>query len=278
VERAVEPLTAGRNKAGDIRARDFSGASGGVLAEWSDGGAFTLSTTAMRTFLAPSVEHLFAEGPHLAAYAYEIGNTELAAETGRVLSVAARWERGGKLLQVEGFRNDFEHYLHSADTGQLEIGPGAEGMLERFQYRGDPARLVGLEARVRLGEPDRWSVEAEAGHVIGTLARTGRPLTQMPPLHGRLSARVERRQWHGGLTATGSTAQHRLGDFETSTAAHAQLSAELGWERHASDHTLSVFFAADNLTNAEHRDHLSRLKSVMPGPGRSLRLVLSASR
>lgn len=276
--RAVEPLRSGHNKAGDIRTREFSGTSGGLLAEWNRGGALTLTTMAMRTFLAPSVEHLFAEGPHLAAYAYEIGNSELTAEVGNAFTFAMKWERPGTRIQLEGFRNDFEHYLHSADTGELEIGPGAEGMLERFRFRGDPARLTGFEASVHIGRPDRLRLEAELAHVIGTLTRTGTPLTQMPPLHGRLAARLDQGRWRGGLTATGSAAQRRLGDFESSTAAYAQLSADVGWERLGSRDAMSVLLAVDNLTNAEARDHLSRIKSLMPGPGRSVRLLLSVRR
>ena len=34
-------------------------------------------TTIMKTFRAPGIEELFSDGPHLAAYSYEIGNVEL---------------------------------------------------------------------------------------------------------------------------------------------------------------------------------------------------------
>jgi iron complex outermembrane receptor protein len=65
-----------------IRHRDFSDLSAGFTGIYNLGRGFSIGTTLMRTFRAPGIEELFSEGPHLAAYAYEVGNSELGKETG----------------------------------------------------------------------------------------------------------------------------------------------------------------------------------------------------
>ena len=89
---------------------------------------------------SPGVEELFAEGPDLAAYAYEIGNAALDAERAYGFEIDARYAHGQRRLALTAFLNEFANYVHVHDTGELEVGPGEEGLLERYQYTGQHAR------------------------------------------------------------------------------------------------------------------------------------------
>jgi iron complex outermembrane receptor protein len=275
--RQVTPAGRDTNKAGVIRPRRFSGGSGSVMASWRPRGPLSVRGTLLRTFQAPSVEHLFAEGPHLAAYSYETGNADLGAESGSGLNLSVRIGNGGTYAELSGFHNRFGRYLYSANTGQLEVGPGAEGLLARYQFRGAPATLSGGELQAAYAIDEHWTVEANGSTVIGTLTAANQPLPAMPPLRGTLGLRWERSGWRTRLAAIGVARQSRTGEFESPTASHLTTSASVEWASRTATRQVTVTVTADNLFDTEYRDHLSRLKSIMPEAGRSLRVGLQMS-
>lgn len=275
--RTVAPAGRDTNKAGIIRERSFAGWSGGIQAEWRGRQWLTLTTNLMRTFLAPSVEHLFAEGPHLAAYSYDIGNADLDPEVGVGLNLTARVGGERTHATVSGYRNAFANYLYAANTGQLEVGPGAEGLLARYQFRGDPAALVGCDLEMAVGLASDWELAGTGSYVRGTLRRTDGPLPLMPPAKGRLSLR-----WgHGSLTAnvslTGAASQRRIGEFESPTAGWCSAGCGLGWSQSTTNRQVNVLLGAENVLDADYRDHLSRIKSIMPEAGRNMRLLVQTA-
>ena len=99
----------------------------------------------------------------------------------------------------------------------------------------------------------------------------------IPPLNGRVALRYETPRVFGGIATRWSAAQERLGDFETRTAAYATVSLDAGVRllRGGRFHTLTL--RIDNATDMEYRDHLSRIKEIMPQPGRSVVLMYRLS-
>ena len=71
----------------------------------------------MRTFRAPGVEELFAEGPHLAVYAYEVGNAALDSERGLGLEISVDYDRPTGHIHLAFFRNAIDHYIFPRNTG-----------------------------------------------------------------------------------------------------------------------------------------------------------------
>ena len=81
--RRVEPFEEGAvTRAGTVEQRDFGGVSSAVsgIYHWNDN--WETGASLMKTFRTPGIEELFSDGPHLAAYSYEIGNAELGSEDG----------------------------------------------------------------------------------------------------------------------------------------------------------------------------------------------------
>jgi iron complex outermembrane receptor protein len=95
----------------------------------------------------------------------------------------------------------------------------------------------------------------------------------MPPLQGRVGARYERPRWFAGAGVRAAARQERLGDYETPTAGYAvgDLSAGLRAVVGARLHTLTL--RVDNVLNQEYRDHLSRVKVILPEAGRNVSLL-----
>lgn len=272
--RDVTPARRDSNKAGRIGPRSFDGWSGGLSATASPAEAWTVTATAMTTHQAPGVEELFSEGPHLAAYAYEIGNGALDAERAFGFELGARYARGARRLSLTAFLNEFPNYVFVRDTGALEVGPGEEGLLERFQYDGQRARLWGGEASAAWPVGPGLVAEGVLSVVTGDLHGDDDPIPLMPPPTGRLSLRRSWRDWSLEAAARGAAAQRRLGAFEDATAAWLVGDVQLEYAPDAGERERALVVTLENVTDAEYRQHLSRVKSVRPEPGRSLKVMV----
>jgi iron complex outermembrane receptor protein len=272
--RWVMPAFQDTNKSGIVRQRRFAGVSAGASVDWTRSPTLALNLSVMRSFKAPSLEDLFAEGPHLAAYSYEIGNADLASEHGLGWNVTARFGTGATYGSVSAFVNDFGSFIYSRNTGLLEIGPGAEGFLERYRFTGAPVRMTGAEAAWVAPLLREWSLEGNASFVRGTLRDDDAPLPAMPPAQGRLTLRWKRNAWDLHATIEGAAAQRRLGEFERSTASYATLDVAGQWSRSSERGQQSIVLSVSNVTDTLYRDHLSRIKDVMPEPGRNVRLLV----
>jgi iron complex outermembrane receptor protein len=269
----VNPAGRDTNKTGIIRDRTFAGVSGGLALSRAFGPRFSATGTAMRAFRPPGLEDLFAEGPHLAAYAYEIGDADLEPEDGVGLDLTLRWNSDALRGSLSGFYNVYDHYLYASNTGQLEVGPGTGGLLARYQYAADPARLAGGEVQLSLHLGGPMSLEGTASAVRGTLTETGTPLPAMPPFNGRLALRWQTYTFGAFVAGRGAAAQDRLGEFETPTAAYLVADAGLEWQRAVGGQLHSFVLSVDNLLDTEYRQHLSITKQLMPEPGRNVSLL-----
>lgn len=120
---------------------------------------------------------------------------------------------------------------------------------------------------------ERMALESSVSWVRGVLTESDTPIPWTPPLKGRLALvhDSDRVKWTVALRA--ASRQTRLGPFEEGTSGYVvpDLSVQTHFVRGGILHTFTL--AVDNLTNTEYRDHLSRVKSVMPEPGRNVRLL-----
>ena len=109
----------------------------------------------MRTFRAPGIEELFSEGPHLAAYSYEVGNGALDSERGLGLELFADYDREKGHVHVAVFRNAINGYIFPKNTGERSLRRA-----DLFLYRtvGERVLMYGAEVTFdwRLVEP--WKV------------------------------------------------------------------------------------------------------------------------
>jgi iron complex outermembrane recepter protein len=260
---------------GDIRTRTFASVSGslGVLYHISPIAAAGMS--AARAYRTPDTGELFSQGPHLAAYSFEVGNPDLDAETG--FGIDAWFRIGHERLngEVTAFRNSLTNYIYYRDTGAR-----SRNDLPVYQATGADAVLEGLEFAV-TGELLRHLVlDGVASWVRGTLTTADRPLPMIPPLRGHLAARYERPGYFAGVTWRAAARQDRVAaeEFETPTPGFRTVDADAGYRWLALGRIHSLTLRLDNLTDAVVYDHLSRIRdrdtgAHAPGPGRSASLI-----
>ena len=270
----VEPFTKGTvTNAGTVRRRNFGGVSGAVSSIYHWTGDLKAGATMMKTFRAPGIEELFSDGPHLAAYSYEIGNSELGTENGWGTEAFLRYSGNRIRADLAVFSNQIYGYLIPANTGEKEWGSGAAGWLWIYQYRGLDAVLEGAELSVDAEILPRVHAQARMSHIRGTLKDSEMPIERIPPLNGKLALRYVTELLNLHVTARFSDSQHRLGEFEEPTDGY--IAYDMGCQYLFSVWGLQhqAVFAIENLLDTEYRQHLSRIKAVMPEPGRNVKFL-----
>ena len=271
--RRVEPREErDSRRVGRIQTRDFAGMSAGLSNHYRASSTLTLGTTLMRTFRAPGIEELFSEGPHLAAYSYEVGNGTLGSERGLGLELFADYHLEDGHLHLAVFRNAINGFIFPKNSGERSLRRA-----DLFLYRtvGERVLMHGAEANFdwHLAEP--WKVAGTLSYVRGRLIDLNdEPLPRLPPLQGHLGLTCEPTE---ALSATIdlrlAAEQSQIGEFEEPTEGYAVLDfsgqyyAEWGGRLHTFSLTL------ENATDAVYRNHLNRVKEILPEPGRNLRLL-----
>ena len=250
---------------GHIRARSFGAASGslGALARLTR--SFTVGASVARAFRTPSVNELFSEGPHLAAYAFEVGNPSLETERGTGIDLFVRFSGDRLNGELTWFHNAIADYVFPLETGEL-----SRVRLPIFQFQGEDAVLTGFESALEWAPVGDLTVEAVASYVQGRIKATDEPLPLIPPLQARFAVGYAPRDWFIEAETRVAAPQHRTGPFETPTDGYAVFDLSAGIRITFMGRLNVITVRGENLGNTVYRNHLSRVKEIMPEAGRSV--------
>jgi iron complex outermembrane recepter protein len=217
-----------------------------------------------RSHRNPSVEELFADGPHLGLGVYEVGNIDLRDEIGQGADLFISWNNGFIDFEVAGFINYFRNYIIFEPTGDVDPGSG----YPVFRYTGEEARLLGGELSALIRPFENLELRLGADYVDGRRIHNGSLyLPFIPPL--RFSAGIEydfRQAWIGGRLQSVAS-QTRVAPEEETTGGYNLLGISAGY-RLASPFRQVIMLRVDNLLDESYRDHLSRIEDrniLMPG-------------
>ena len=238
-----------------------------------------LTLDVFRTTRAPTIEELYNQGPHLAAYTYERGNHKLDAESG--FGGELEYRAYGEHLNVRGsaYGTWFLNHLAPRATGDTNWSQ----LLPIYQVRGDEALLYGASASVETAAEQGFRAATSASYVRGVYrdannsnskgsggsGKKWSDMPQIPPLkfHGDVGY-----IWEHVRTAAlidFALAQHKVDKYEERTPGYITLGLSLEFRWSLALAHYSIVFRGDNLLDADIRNHLSRLKSVMPEKGRN---------
>lgn len=266
---AMVPDQEEETRIGKIRRRDFGGFSGSISGSWHVKPQVSLGLILNRSIRMPALEELYTEGPHLAAYSFDVGNPDLNLEIGYGIEGIFQYNEGHTNFSISLFNNRLPNFIFLTHTGTINN----RTLLPVYQYQDSAAHLYGGEVSIKQGFGEALSLEGNASYVRGRLTATNQNLPQMPPLHGNLAVKYRLKTLTLGAQAKFASPQNQLGDFETATKGYLvpSLSAQY---HHSIGSTLHTFdLSIENLTNTEYRDHLSRVKSIMPEPGFNAKLL-----
>jgi iron complex outermembrane receptor protein len=227
--------------------------------------------TLSRSSRVPTIEELFSEGPHLAAYSYDIGNPDLEDERGFGSEVFMYKKNENYFFNFVFFWNDLSYYIIPRNTGTINFNT----LLPVYQASGVPAVFYGSEVQLDYMFTSRLSTSASFSYTRGTIQNTDEPLPAIPPLKGLFEIKYNLfTDFLSGLSVEGAAEQNRTDIFEEPTAGYVIANLFFQYSISAGDNLISNFsLNIENIFNKEYRNHLSRLKSIVPEPGRNFRLT-----
>ena len=257
-------------KVGNLSRSNFGlSVSGGVNWMLSEGTSLALS--ASRAVKLPSLEELFADGPHAATFAYEIGDPDLDNETAYTLDATLRFTEGRFRGEITGFANRFNGFIYQDFTGGVEDG------LPVLKFEQADATFAGLETALELSlvHTGRHHVllEGWGDYVRASLRDLDQPLPRIPPLRVGSRLRYDGGTFRGGIGLTRVAAQERVSPFERESGGYSMVDASLGYRLFTGGVVHDFVLRGTNLTNQEARSHTSFIKDLAPLPGREIRLM-----
>jgi len=231
----------------------------------------TGSFSAARSFRAPTVQELFANGLGAASGTYSIGTATLEPETGYGVDASLR----GTYSRVAFELSPFVNYIHDYIYGFLR-GDTIQDFPVR-QFAPTNARLFGFEAGVTVQAVQTLALRAQADYVNAQDTRLNQPLPFIPPLHGLLRATYQKQHIMGLVEERLAARQTRLGEGDTPTPGYAITNVGVGVRFAHGDLVHVVRLSCDNLFDQVYRDNLSVVKDFIPQPGRAVRLGYEVS-
>jgi iron complex outermembrane receptor protein len=262
---------------GPARSKSFvtGSGSGGVVYSLAEGQSLALSVA--YTQRPPTATELFADGPHVATNAFEIGDTGLGMERSLGFDVTYRRTAGPFVGSIGGFYNRFWNFITLLPTGEEEDD------LPVYAFVGLPAHFAGGESelayRVVDAASDRLSVEGRIDYVWADDRDSGEPLPRIPPLRFGASVIWEHEAFSTQFNVLRAQSQHRVAENELTTDGYTMVNLAFSYLFDAIGPVQPLLFLRlSNLADVTARDSVSFLKDIAPLPGRSvsggLRLTL----
>lgn len=253
-----------------FRSHDGLSASLGVVRDL--GSVWSVAASLARSVKLPAAEELYANGPHIASQAFEIGDPDLSEEVGLGIDLSLRKQTGRLTGEITFFRQDFDDFIVQGFTGIVDDG------LNVLQYRQADAELSGveLEARIELLDRDgrHLHLQLMGDRVTGELAG-GENLPRIPPLRLGAGLHFHSERWSATSEVRWIDGQNDVAPNETPTDGYTLLNASLGYRLLLKNRIVDILLRGRNLGDEEARSHTSLLKNVAPLPGRDISLSVA---
>jgi iron complex outermembrane receptor protein len=276
---------------GPARDRTFDNLSASVGVIYTPVEGYAIALNGAFSQRAPTYQELFANGPHVATGAFEIGDDRLKQEKALSLDLSFRKKTGRVTGALSFFYNHYTDYIGQFANGETRDLDGEA--LPVYAYRPTDAEFYGgeLEVTFHLLDPavepvpagkdgrtaapppkpqHKLDLELKADYVRATDLNTGRPLPRISPIHASAALNYSYDRFTAGIEGQFSGRQNRTADFETATDSYMLLNANLSYKLPLGRTETTLYIKGVNLTNEEAREHTSFLKDIAPLSGRGV--------
>jgi iron complex outermembrane receptor protein len=231
----------------------------------------TGSASFARSFRAPTVQELFANGLDAPSGTYTIGTPGLGPEAGLGADASLKGNFANASFEISPYANSISHYIYGFLRGDT---------IQAFpvrQFGATNARLFGLDASVAVQPVPYFALKAGADYVNAEDTKQNVPLPFTPPLRGLLRATFQDQTYMGMIETRLAARQTRLGEGDTPTPGYTVVNLGVGirFARQRVANNISIH--CDNVFNRVYRDNLSVMKDFIPQPGRGFRLNYQAT-
>jgi iron complex outermembrane receptor protein len=251
--------------------RDFDtmSVSAGLVVEFSDAWGYTVSLN--RPERAPTPEELYADGPHAATFAYEIGDPLLEPEVGQGVEMALRATYDRFEVTLSGFATLYDEFIYLANTGEEIDG------FEVLQFTQADAEFYGFELHGHVELVHQSSSHLHLGfaydQVRADFRDSGESLPRIPPRRAKLALVYISERWDTRIEGWWVDDQTRVADHETPTPGYEMLNATVSYKIFAGESMHELMLRARNLTDEPAYNHVSFIKFQAPLPGRDISLI-----
>jgi len=226
----------------------------------------SLSFSVARSFRAPTVQELFANGLDAASGTFSVGTSTLAPEHGLGIDASLKGNYAKVSFELSPFVNYIGNYIYAFLRGDT---------IEDFpvrQFAAANARLMGFEAVVTLRPAPHFAIRGSSDYVNAEDTKLNVPLPFIPPLRGLLRATWQDSRYTATAEGRFAASQTRLGDGDTPTDGYAIMNLGFGVRLFQSRVVHNLSLHVDNVFNTVYRDNLSVVKDFIPQPARGFRI------
>ena len=239
---------------------------------WSD--LFTTRFNVARTFRAPNIAELAANGVHHGTFRHEIGSSANRPEIGYQFDLEAVYTNRKGRFELSPYFNYFTNFLFLRPTAEFSLLPEA-GQI--FRYGQTRAVHTGAEAMITWLPRAIESVDIGMEYVYGFNMDDNLPLPFMPPF----SALARwKREWHLHLFGSEdwetevqyryTGAQNQVDRNEKPTPDYHMVHLAVGNEWSKDNILWGLRVECRNILNTDYLQHLSRYRFLhLPEPGRN---------
>ncbi len=246
---------------------------------------FEFGSWLMSTMRAPQIEELYSDGPHLGTYSYEIGTPGLDLEKNYGIETSVKYSTDAFNSSLTSFYNYSSYYYQMNKMGEcdevfvdgedhpcagvdyIEWGSGSTGWLYKYQTEGIKAIIKGLEFNIESNF-NNIQLEYNFSLVRGDDITNKTPLSYINPDKEIFMFRYNVDIFKNTIRLSKMHRQNRLGEFETETP--SSLIVDYIFSIRIKNQNLTI--QAKNIFNKKSYNHLSRIKSIIPEPGRNISL------
>ncbi|MGB9770869.1 MAG: TonB-dependent receptor [Candidatus Kapaibacteriota bacterium] len=253
------------------KSRIFNNISFSVLVMHKFGNNSSLGLNFGKNERFPTLEELYSNGPHLAAYSFEIGNNQLKKEEAYFGELSYAMKTSEFELNTSGYWYEFTNYLYPLNTGEINVAQ----LLPIYQITNTYARLWGLSLNANWEPIENLNFSLHFALSRGINKTTSTNLPMMPPTKGLLVVSYKLKKIEIELLNNFAFAQKRVGENEAPTPGYTIFSLNFRYPFTFLKFISVVNINIDNILNTTYFNHLSRIKSIYPEPGRNIRLLFT---
>lgn len=253
---------------GHIRERVFNIFSLSFSADYEINNSWLTGINLSKSSRMPTIEELYSEGPHLAAYSYEVGNPDLKDEKGLGVEIYSTFKKSDFYFYTNVFYYYISDYILPRNTGRINY----QTFLPVYATSGEKAVLTGIENQAEYHFSADFSCRFSLSYTYGEFRNTHKALPQIPPAKGLVSLNYNT---FASINLTGEYAlsQNRTDIFEERTAGYFIMNLSVHKSFGFAGTVNNITLGIQNVLNTSYRNHLSRIKSILPEAGRNFSLL-----
>lgn len=250
-----------------IDSRDFNAVSFSAGAIWRFAEEWQASVNWQRSERSPTQEELFANGPHIATQAFEIGNPLLDEEVSNNIDFGVHKYLGNFHLRADVFFNRIDDFIFLIPNGEIEDDlPVQIWVQDDVDFYGFEFEASYLFEDTAVGDLEwRFFADTVEADLDGD-----EEVARLSPTRVGAGLDWHRGNWRANVNYYRVFDQNDVASFETETDGYNMLSANLVYRMMFEQAEVELFLRGSNLTNETQRVHTSFLKEFAPLPGRNV--------